>query len=142
MIADAISWQHEDAQHEQRLIARQALEAYAYNIRAVLNGNQVIRSTNTSTSTSTSTSSSLNIHLTTSDRTTIESALSSLLTWLASTDESTVTCDDYEQQQATLERICRPIMLSLFGDEQVPDVASGRDHEHVQRQATAPLQVM
>ena len=94
MIADAEKFAEEDKMYKERIDAKHAFENYIYTM------GKTIKDT-------------LADKLDTDDKTTITDALTEEQDWLNSNEDS-ATKDDFEEHMKELQRICDPIIASIY----------------------------
>ena len=96
MVNEADKYKEDDERQRERIAAKNALEAYAYNMKASLDG----------------------VQLSDSDKQTIVSKCDETLQWLDG--NQTAEKEEFEERRRELEAVCSPIIKNMYAQQQAP----------------------
>ncbi|CAF4654443.1 unnamed protein product [Rotaria sp. Silwood2] len=104
MIKDAEKYRDEDKKQHERILAKNLLESYCFNMKTTINDDKI--------------SSKLSIN----DKSKINDIIESTLTWMDS--NKLAEKDEFEHKQKEIEAICSPIMAKLYSNQNDPSSES------------------
>jgi len=105
MVREAEAHADEDKQIKKRIDARNALEGYAYSLKNTVGDSEK------------------SAKLSSEDKSTIESAVDAVTTWLEENQEA--DAEAFEEKQKGLEEVANPIMKKMYGGAGGPGGAGG-----------------
>jgi L1 cell adhesion molecule like protein len=95
MVSDAEKYKKQDEEAASRILAKNAVESYAYNLRNSINDEK------------------LKDKLEAADKDKLEAAIKECIDWLDANHEAEKS--EYESKQKELEAVANPIMMKLYG---------------------------